>query len=323
MIRRRSLLALPFAAAPLGAVRAQTYPSRPVTIIVPFVAGGTTDIMARLMADRLGAVLGQRFVVENRPGAGGNPGSAAVARAEPDGLTLLMGTVGTHAINASLYAKMPFDPVRDFAPVAFVSGVPNAMIVNPERTPVRTPAEFVEFARTKPGGANMASSGLGTSIHLSGEMFQQRTGLKMTHVPYRGSAPALTDMLSGQVDVMFDNLPSCLGFIQGGQLRALAVTSAARSAALPDVPTLAESGFPDFDASSWFGLFAPRGTPEAITARLNKESLTALATDDLRRRLAELGAEPRPMTPVEFAAFIDAEGVRWAAAVKASGARLE
>lgn len=322
MIRRRSLLALPFALAPLGA-RAQTYPSRPVTIIVPFVAGGTTDIMARLMADRLGNALGQRFIVENRPGAGGNPGSAAVARAEPDGLTLLMGTVGTHAINSSLYAKMPFDPVRDFAPIAFVSGVPNAMIVNPERIPVRTPAEFLEFARNKPGGANMASSGLGTSIHLSGEMFQQRTGLKMTHVPYRGSAPALTDMLSGQVDVMFDNLPSCLGFIQGGQLRALAVTSAARSAALPDVPTMAESGFPGFDASSWFGLFAPRGTPEAITARLNRESLAALGTDDMRRRLAELGAEPRPMTPVEFAAFIAAEQERWAAAVKASGARLE
>ncbi len=323
MIRRRSLLALPLALAPLGAARAQAYPARPVTIIVPFVAGGTTDIMARLMADRLGNALGQRFIVENRPGAGGNPGAATVARAEPDGYTLLMGTVGTHAINASLYARMPFDPVRDFAPIAFVSGVPNAMIVNPERIPVRTPAEFAAFARAKPGGAFMASSGLGTSIHLSGEMFQQRAGLKMTHVPYRGSAPALTDMLSGQVDVMFDNLPSCLGFIQGGQLRALAVTSAARSAVLPDVPTMAESGFPGFDATSWFGLFAPRGTPEAITARLNREALAALATDDMRRRLADLGAEPRPMTPVEFAGSIAAEQERWAAAVKASGARLE
>lgn len=327
MTRRRTLLAWPAASAVAllarpGIARAQTYPAKTVTVVVPFAPGGTTDILARLLADRLTASLGQRFIVENRPGAGGNTGSAAAARAEPDGHTLLMGTVGTHAINASLYAKMPFDPARDFVPVAFAAGVPNAMVV-PARLPARTPGEFIAFARAKPGGATMASSGLGTSIHLSGEMFKHRTGLDLTHVPYRGSAPALADLAGGQVDVMFDNLPSCLGFVRDGRLRALAVTSAARSAALPEVPTLAESGLPDFDATSWFGLFAPRGTPEAVVALLHRDVSSALASDTVRQRLAELGAEPRPMDPAGFGAFVAVERERWAAAVKASGARME
>ena len=327
MIRRRTLFALPAALAaaqgPLsGAARAQAYPAKTVTVVVPFAPGGTTDLLARLLADRLTATLGQRFIVENRSGAGGNTGSAAVARAEPDGHTLLMGTVGTHAINASLYAKMPFDPVRDFVPVAFAAGVPNAMVV-PARMPVHTPGEFTEFARAKPGGATMASSGVGTSIHLAGEMFKQRTGLDMTHVPYRGSAPALADLVGGQVDVMFDNLPSCLGFVRDGRLRALAVTSAARSAALPEVPTLGESGLPGFEATSWFGLFAPRGTREAVVALLHREVASALASDTVRQRLAELGAEPRPMDPAGFGAFVAAERERWAEAVKASGARMD
>lgn len=312
------LAALPIA----GGASAQTaYPSRPVRVIVPFVAGGTTDIFARLVSDRLSQALGQQFVVENRGGAGGNIGTDAVAKATPDGYTLVMGTVGTHAINSSLYARMPFDPLTDFEPVAFTAGVPNLMVVSPKTVKATTVAEFVAEAKARK--FNMASSGNGTSIHLSGEMFKGAAGVDMVHVPYRGSGPAINDLVGGQVDVMFDNLPSCIEQVRAGNLRALAVTSATHSPAIPDAPTLAESGYPGFDATSWFALFAPKGTPEAITEKLNAEVRKALQTEDLKKRFADLGGDIRLLGRAELMAYVRAEHAKWAAAVKASGAKLE
>lgn len=306
-----------------GPAAAETYPSRPVRVVVPFAAGGTTDIFARLVADKLGQNLGHQFIVENRGGAGGNIGTDAVAKATPDGYTLVMGTVGTHAINASLYARMPYDPLTDFAPVAYVAGVPNLMVVNPRNVKATTVPDFIREAKATPKRFTMASSGNGTSIHLSGEMFKQMTGVEMPHVPYRGSGPAINDLVGGQVDVMFDNLPSCIEQAKAGNLRALAVTSATRSAAIPDVPTLAESGLAGFDATSWFALFAPKATPPEITGRLNAEIAKILATPEMKGRFADLGGETRVMSPPELMDYVRAEHAKWAGAVKASGARLE
>lgn len=308
-------------AAPAAAQGA--YPSRPVRVIVPFAAGGTTDIFARLIADKLSQSLGQQFIIDNRGGAGGNIGSDAVAKAPPDGYTLVMGTVGTHAINASLYAKMPYDPLTDFEGVAFAAGVPNLMVVNPKTVKATTVQAFIAEAKTGTKRFNMASSGNGTSIHLSGELFKQMTGVEMPHVPYRGSGPAINDLVGGQVDVMFDNLPSSIEQAKAGNLRALAVTSAQRSPALPDVPTLAESGLPGFEASSWFALFAPKGTPAEITGKLNAEVRKALDGDDLKRRFAEIGGEIKPMSPAELMAYVRLEHAKWAQVVKTSGARLD
>ena len=321
-MRRILTLALTALLATAGAAAAQpAYPSRPVRVIVPFTPGGTTDIFARLVADRLSQAMGQQFVVENRGGAGGNIGTDAVAKAPPDGYTLVMGTVGTHAINSSLYARMPYDPLTDFEPVAFTAGVPNLMVVSPKTVKAATVAEFV--AEAKGRKLNMASSGNGTSIHLSGEMFKGAAGIDMAHVPYRGSAPAINDLIGGQVDVMFDNLPSCIEQVRAGNLRALAVTSATRSPAIPDAPTLAESGFPGFDATSWFALFAPKGTPDAITERINAEVRKALQTEDLKKRFADLGGDIRLLSRAELMDYVRSEHAKWAAVVKASGARLE
>jgi tripartite-type tricarboxylate transporter receptor subunit TctC len=299
------------------------FPNRPVRVIVPFAAGGTTDIFARLIADKLSQSLGQQFVVENRGGAGGNIGADAVAKAPPDGYTLVMGTVGTHAINPSLYAKMPYDPLTDFEPVAFAAGVPNLMVVNPKNVKATNVKDFIAEAKASAKKFNMASSGNGTSIHLSGELFKQMTGVEMPHVPYRGSGPAINDLVGGQVDVMFDNLPSSIEQAKAGNLRALAVTSGKRSPALPDVPTLAESGLPGFEASSWFALFAPKGTPAEITGRLNAEVRKALDGDDLKKRFTELGGEMRPLSPPELMEYLRAEHAKWAQVVKTSGAKLD
>ncbi len=264
-IRRALVLAL--AAAPFIAAAQGTWPSKPVRIVVPFAAGGTTDLLARALAPELQRAFGQPFVIDNKPGAGGNNGATEVARAAPDGHTLLMGTVGTHAINAALYPKMPFDHVKDFAPITLVAGVPNVLVVSlptAEKYGIQTVADLIKVARSNPGKLNMASSGNGTSIHLAGELFKSMTGTFMLHIPYRGSGPALIDLIGGNMDLMFDNLPSALPHIKSGKLKALAVTSATRSAALPDVPTIAEAGGPalkGYDASSWFGLLAPAGTP--------------------------------------------------------------
>jgi tripartite-type tricarboxylate transporter receptor subunit TctC len=323
---RRHLLGLTlgFLAGLGGSASAQgTYPNRPVRVIVPFAAGGTTDIFARLLGDRLSQALGQQFVIENRGGAGGNIGADAVAKADPDGYTVVMGTVGTHAINASLYAKMPYDPLTDFAPLAYVAGVPNLMVVNPKNVKANTVQEFIAEAKSAPRKFNMASSGNGTSIHLSGELFKQITGVEMPHVPYRGSGPAVNDLIGGQVDVMFDNLPSSIEHAKAGSLRPLAVTSSQRSAAVPNIPTLAEAGLPGFEATSWFALFAPKRTPAEIVAKLNQEVRKALEVPELRTRFAELGGEIKPMSPDELGAYVKSEHEKWGRVVKASGAKVD
>ncbi len=298
------------------------YPSKPIRMVVPFPPGGTTDILARAVAQKLTEAWSQQVIVDNRPGAGGNIGSDLVAKAPPDGYTLLMGTVGTHAINPSLYARMPYDAQKDFAPVILVAGVPNVLEVNPS-LPVHTVQELIAYARANPGKLNFASSGNGTSIHLSGELFKAMTGVKMTHVPYKGSAPALADLVGGQVQLMFDNLPSSLGLIKGGKLRAIAVTSTARSSALPDVPTIAESGLPGYEASSWFGVLAPARTPPAIVDKLNAAIGAWLASPEAKEKLASQGAVAAGGTPADFARYIASETVKWAKVVKASGAHID
>ena len=303
-------------------VAAADYPTKPIRIVVPFPPGGTTDILARAVAQKLSETWNQQVIVDNRPGAGGNIGADIVAKAAPDGYTLVMGTVGTHAINPNLYARMPYDHVKDFAPVILVAGVPNVLVVNPS-LPVHSVKELIDYAKANPGKLNFASSGNGTSIHLSGELFKTMAGVQMTHVPYKGSAPALADLMGGQVQLMFDNLPSSLGLIKGGKLRAVAVTSSARAAALPDVPTIAESGLPGFEASSWFGVLAPAGTPHDIVAKLNAAIAAWLATPDAKEKLLAQGAIAAGGTPEDFAKHIDRETSKWAKVVKASGAHID
>jgi len=324
-----SLLAL---LGPLSAVpaRAQgSWPARPVRIVVPFAAGGTTDILARAIAPELQRVFGQPFIVDNKPGAGGNSGAAEVAKAANDGYTLLMGTVGTHAINPSLYPKMPYDAVKDFAPITLVAGVPNVVVMNPasaQKYGVNNVADLVRAAKANPGRLNVASSGNGTSIHLAAELFKSLTGTFMLHLPYRGSGPALIDLMAGNVDLMFDNLPSAMPHIKSGRLKALAVTSGQRSQALPDLPTVAEAGgalLRNYEASSWFGLLAPAGTPADIVSRVQQETAKALATPAINERLLAQGAIPSGMSPADFAKFIDAETRKWALVVKASGAKVD
>jgi tripartite-type tricarboxylate transporter receptor subunit TctC len=317
------------AVLPVAACAQAAWPAKPVRIVVPFAAGGTTDILARALAPELQKALGQPFVVDNKPGAGGNTGATEVAKAAGDGYTLLMGTVGTHAINPSLYPAMPYNHVRDFAPVTLVAGVPNVLVLNPasaQRLGVANVADFVRVLKANPGKLNMASSGNGTSIHLAGELFKAMTGSFMVHIPYRGSGPALIDLMGGSMDVMFDNLPSALPHIRSGKLKALAVTSAARSTALPDAPTVEEAGGPalkGFEASSWFGLLAPAGTPADVVQRLQQETAKALASPAIRERLQAQGAIPSGNTPAEFAKHIADETAKWARVVKASGAKVD
>jgi tripartite-type tricarboxylate transporter receptor subunit TctC len=308
-------------AAPAGA-QTPAYPTKPIRLIVPFPPGGATDIIARAVAQKLSETWGQSIIVDNRPGAGGNIGTELVAKAAPDGYTLEMGTVGTHAINASLYAKIPFDNVKDFAPIILVAGVPNVLEVTPS-LPVNSVQELIAYAKTNPGKLNFASSGNGTSIHLSGELFKVMAGVQMTHVPYKGSAPALQDLIAGQVQLMFDNLPPSLPQIKAGKLRALAVTSATRAPALPDVPTVAETGLPGFEASSWFGLLAPAGTPPAIIAKINAEVAAWLASPEGKEKLSSIGANAAGGSPEDFARHINAETAKWAKVVKESGAKVD
>jgi len=301
---------------------AQSYPNRAIRLVVPFPAAGTTDILARAAAQKLTEAFGQSVVVDNRPGAAGNIGSDLVAKSAPDGYTLLMGTVGTHAINPSLYSKMPYDHVKDFVPVVLVAGVPNVLVVNPA-LPVNSVADLIKLAKDKPGQINFASSGSGTSIHLSGELFKTMAGVDITHIPYKGSSPALTDLMGGQVQIMFDNLPSALPQIKAGKLRAIAVTSLKRAPVLPDVPTISESGLPGFEASSWFGVLAPAGTPAPIVARINAEVNKWLQSAEAREKLLSQGAEAAGGSPEQFANHIRAESEKWAKVVKASGAKVD
>jgi len=322
-----ALLAITFIANP--ATAQSTWPTRPVKIVVPFAPGGTTDILARAMAPELSKAFGQPFVVENRAGAGGNIGADVVAKSAPDGYTLLMGTVGTHGINKALYRKMAYDPQKDFAPITLVAGVPNVMIVNTEKAKaagINNAADFIRIAKANPGKLNMASSGNGTSIHLAGELFKTMSGTYMTHFPYTGSGPALLAMVGGDMDVMFDNLPSSMQLIKSGKLKALAVTSSQRSAALPDVPTVEQAGGPalkGFEASSWFGLLAPAGTPPDIVNRVQQEVTKSLGTPAIKEKLLVQGAIPGGDTPQQFTDFINAEHRKWAQVVKASGAKVD
>jgi tripartite-type tricarboxylate transporter receptor subunit TctC len=305
---------------PVGSAAALDYPTRPVRFVVGYPPGGATDILARLIGQRLSEKLGQQFIIENKPGAGNNIGTETVVNAEPDGYTVLL-INPANFINASLYTNLNFNFVRDIAPVASFNRVPNVMTVAPD-VPAKTVAEFIAYVKANPGKVNMASSGNGTSVHLSGELFMAMSGAKMVHVPYRGAAPAITDMLGNRVQVIFDNMPSIIGHIGSGGLRALAVTTAERSPQLPDVPTVAET-VPGYEASALFGMGAPKKTPPEIIAKLNREINAVLAEPEIKKRLIELGGEPLIGPPEAFGAMIAAETEKWEKVVKFSGAKIE
>jgi len=323
-LRRRDFLQLVAGAAVLGAAstvaRAQGYPTRPVHWIVSFTAGGPNDTVARIIGQYLADRLGQQFVIENKVGAGGNIGMAAALSSPPDGYTI--GFVApNNAINTSLYGNLPFDFIRDSVPVAGTMLLTNVMVVHPD-VPAKTVAEFIAYAKANPGKTNMASSGSGTSVHMSGELFKAMTGVNMQHVPYRGSAPAMQDLLTNRVQVMFDNLPGSMAHIKAGTLRALGVTAGKRAQALPDVPTIGET-VPGYEAVIWYGIVAPKGTPPEVVDTLNTGVNAVLADSKLKARLAELGGEPMPMTPAEFGKLLADETEKWAKVVKFSGAKAD
>src|SRR5664279_1095415 len=308
------------AIASIDNAMAADYPARPVKWVVGYPPGGSTDIIARLIGQRLSEKLGQQFVIENKPGAGNNIATESVVNAEPDGYTVLLVNPANY-INTSLYTNLKFNFPRDIAAVASFNRVPNVMTVNKD-VPAKTVAEFIAYAKANPGKINMASSGNGTSVHLSGEMFMMMTGVKMQHVPYRGAAPAVTDLLGGQVQVIFDNMPSVIQHIRSGALRALAVTTAARSPQLPDTPTVAET-VPGYEASALFGMGAPRNTPREIIEKLNREINAVLAEPDMKKRLVELGGAPLIGPPEDFGKLIVAETEKWERVVKAAGVHVE
>ena len=310
------------ACLPAAAIGAEAYPAKAIRMVVPFPAGGTTDILARIAGQKLTEALKQQVIIDNRPGAGGNIGTELVAKSPPDGYTLLTDPGSTLTINPSLYAKLPYDPVKDFAPVTILAAVPNILVVHPS-LPVKNVKELIALAKAKPGQLNYASTGAGQSTHLSMELFKTMAGVDLVHIPYKGSAPALTDLLGGQVTLMFDNMPSSLPHVQGGKLRALAVSTLKRSPAMPQLPTVAESGLPGFEVSVWFAVLAPAGTPRDIVQRLNAVLVKALHAPDVKERLAGQGAEPIGNTPEAFAATMQRDLVKWAKVVKDSGARLE
>ena len=324
--RRMALATLSLALLGAAGAQAQTaYPSQPIKFIVPYPAGGTTDVLARMVAQKMQESWQQTVVVENKPGAGGTIGNNLVAKAPADGYTVLFGIVAL--VQQMTLMKLPYDPIKDFAPVSLMAGVPNVMVVNADKARaigIQNVKDFIRYAKANPGRLNMASSGNGTSIHLAGELFKSMTGTFMVHFPYRGSGPALLDMLSGNMDVMFDNLPSSMQHIRSGKLKAFAVTSSQRSSALPDVPTIEEAGkLKGFEASSWFGLLAPAGTPADIVNRVQREVARALSDPGIKEKLQAQGAIPGGNTPQEFARLIDAEHTKWAQVVKASGAKAD
>jgi tripartite-type tricarboxylate transporter receptor subunit TctC len=313
-------LVLLCSAVALPAAAQSDYPNRPIKWIVPYPPGGTTDLLARLMGQWLSQHLGQQVLIDNRAGGGNNIGTEMSVKAPPDGYTVHL-VNPANAINATLYPKLPFNFLEDLVPVGGIVRVPNVMTVT-KNFPAKTVAEFVEYGKKNPGKINMASSGSGTSVHLSGELFKYMTGIDMKHIPYKGAGPAITDLIPGQVDVLFDNMPSIIGHIRSGNVRALAVTSAQRSPALPDVPTVAET-VPGYEASAWFGMAAPKGTPPAVIARLNREINAALADPGMRAKLADLGGVPIAGTPEQFWAIHRAETEKWAKIVQFSGAKVE
>ena len=308
-------------AAALLPAKAQDWPTRPVTVVVPFAAGGTTDLFARVLAQNLEKTYGKSFIVDNKPGAGGNIGTTQVAKAAPDGYTIEVGTVSTHAINAYLYKNLPHDTLKDFQPVSLISRVPNILVTN-KNFPPNSVQELIDYAKANPGKVTYGSSGSGTSIHLAAELFKMRTGVQMTHVPYRGSGELVAAMLGGHIDLAFDNMPISWPHAKAGDLKALAVTTAERSPAAPNVPTVGDT-IPGYEASSWFGVFVPAGVPRPIVDKLAAEVKRILLLPEVDQKLSDIGAKPTPMTPEEFAAFIDAERKKWAEVVKISGATVD
>jgi len=313
-------LSLLAAFAGLGTALAADYPTRPVKWVVPYPPSGTTDVLARIMASWLSEKMSQQFVIENKPGGGNNIGVEFVVKSPPDGYTMLL-VNPANGINTTLYKNLPFNFLRDIAPVAGLIRTPNVMEVTPS-FPAKTVAEFIDYCKKHPNKINMASSGSGTSVHLSGELFKSMTGCQMLHVPYKGAGPALADLMGGQVHVIFDNLPSSAGHIKGGRIRALAVTSAQREPSMPDLPTVAET-VPGYEATAWFGIGMPKGTPREIIEKLNAEVNRALADPKMRERLAELGGQTMPGTPEDFGKVIAAETEKWAKVVISSGAKVE
>ncbi|MBB3178574.1 tripartite tricarboxylate transporter substrate binding protein [Variovorax sp. Sphag1AA] len=324
---RRSIVALALgtlgaALAPMAAYAQGSYPERTVTVVVPFAPGGGTDIAARILATKLGEKLNQTFVVDNRTGAGGLVGAEAVARAKPDGYTLLVGNVGTQAINQSLYPKMPYDADKAFAPISLFADLPFALVVNP-KVPAKTPKELVALAKAEPGKYTFASSGNGGSPHLTAEIFQQATGAKLTHVPYKGGGPAMADLMAGHVDMLFASILETYSYVKTGKLRALAVTSPTRSPGMPDVPTLSEQGIANADSGSWVALLAPAGTPQTIIDKLSAAVKEVVALPDVKEKLIAQGATPRGTTPAELQATINADKDRYARVIKAGNVRIE
>lgn len=322
MRRRACLLALAgIALFGAGPARAD-YPERVVKIIVPFPAGGTTDILARLIADRLDKRLGQRFIVENRPGASGAIGTQAVAQADPDGYTLVMATINTHGINSSVFRSLPYDPVKDFAPITIVASTPNVLMVHPSLG-VSDVAGLIRLAREKPGAIDFGSTSLGGSPHMSGELLKVLAGIQLNHVPYRGGGPMLNDLIAGHIKVGFDNLPSAIGHVRGGSVKALAVTTAERFPSLPDVPTMVEAGVPGYEVSAWFGLLAPVKTPRPIIDKLQGSIAAILAEPDMKDRLLELGGVPGGMSPDAFGEIVRREVAKWPEVVAKTGVKVE
>lgn len=300
----------------------EPWPNKPVRFVVPFAAGGVPDVLGRIVADKLTQIHGKPFILDNRAGAAGNIGTELAAKSNPDGYTFLIGSSGTHAINPTLYREISYDPIRDFSPISLLAVVPNVLVVT-NKFPASSVTEFIVYARTNPGKINYGSIGNGSSQHLAATQFESATGVKMTHIPYKSVPQVVTDLISGQIDTMFQLVPNIVRQVKAGQVRALGVTTKKRSLALPGVPTIAESGVPNYDTAGWFGLFAPKGTPQAVIDTLSKNVRSILSAPEVKQKLIELGAEPEPSDPAEFATFVAAELHRWRAIVQSSGATVD
>jgi tripartite-type tricarboxylate transporter receptor subunit TctC len=322
LVRRIARLVVVLCIAHAGAAAAQDYPSRPITLVVPYAAGGGNDVMARVVAEKMSKSLGQQIVIENKGGAGGSIATRQVAKAAPDGYTLGLGGTGTLAINPTLYPNVGYDPRKDFAPVGLIATSALVVLVHPS-VEAKSIGELIALAKREPGRLNYASAGSGSGIHLGSELLAQMAGIKLTHIPYKGSSPALTDLLGGHVAIYLSSLPPAIALVREGKVRALAVTGPARSPIFPDLPTVAEAALPGYEAVLHYGIVAPAGTPQPIIAKLNAAMRAALAEPDVRERIAADGAEPLPTTPAEYAADIDAEETKWSAIVKMSGAKVE
>src|ERR1700712_2481078 len=302
--------------------QAQTFPNRTITLVIPFAPGGSTSIVGRVIADKMSELLGEKIVIDNRPGAGGTVGTKAVAKSDPDGYTIALGYTGTLAIGPSLYKNAGYDPRKDFAAIGLIGNAPNSLVVHPS-FPAKTVAELIAYAKANPGVVNFGSAGRGTVSHITGEYFARAAGITLVHIPYKGTGPALTDLLGGHIPMAFAPIPASHPNVSAGKLRALAVTSTTRSGLLPDVPTMMEAGLPGFDASLYYGLAAPAGTPRPIIDKLNKALRDALASDEVKRQLTQDGTEITPGTPEDYAAFIDKDEKKWSQLVKASGVEQE